>query len=134
MIVTSILYSVIVGFSMAFGGNVINNYCSSNCFENTVENDDNINENKDENSELSIKETIDSKGYITLNDLVQIEKKKSDDSIDSNKYNIYPIKEISSPVQEKSLKKEKMSTQKKETSVLFTPFLGFRADRATLYH
>ncbi len=98
MIVTSILYSVIVGFSMALGGNVI-----SNCYNNYSENIDTNEENKDNNekNDLSIKETIDSKGYITLNDLVQIEKKKSDDSIDSNKYHIYPIKEISSPVQEK---------------------------------
>ena len=65
------------------------------------------------------------KSYLHVDDLVQIEKKKSDDSIDSNKYHIYPIKEISSP------KQEKMDTHKKETSILFTPFLGFRADRAT---
>ena len=127
MIVTSILYSIVVGFSFAFGGNVLYN-CHNNEITDVVTEE----EKNDTKDESEIKKTIDTKGFITLNDLVQLEKKESNDSIDSIKYSLFPIKETSS-VQETSPVQEKKIKHKKETHYIFSPFLAFKVDRPNLY-
>lgn len=127
MIVTSILYSIVVGFSFALGGNVL-----YNCHNNEITAVADEEENNDNKNESEIEKTTDTKGFITLNDLVKLEKKDSNDSID-NKYTLFPIQEVSStketsPVQETSTIEEKKIKHKKETHFVFSPFLAFRVD------